>query len=146
MARYTLRTVRIGSVAESIGAAGGPDEAVAVLRAVFATLDADREHFVILALDAKNAARGYKACATGGMSAGCIDPKTIFRDALALGAYALVVAHNHPSGDPMPSTEDKATTRRLCEGGVLLGMPIRDHIVLGDAGRYFSFRREGLMF
>lgn len=146
MKNYTLKTVRISQVAESIGSVGDPNEAVALLRAVFATLDEDREHFVILALDAKNTARGFKAVATGGMSAGCVDPKTVFRDALALGAYALVVAHNHPSGDPMPSPEDKAVTKRLCEGGQLLGMPVRDHIVLGDAGRFFSFRREGLMF
>lgn len=143
---YTLKTVRIPRVSEAIGSAGDPDEAVSLLRAVFATLDGDREHFVILALDAKNAARGFKAVATGGMSAGCVDPRTVFRDALALGAFALIVAHNHPSGDPMPSAEDKAVTKRLCEGGALLGVPIRDHIVLGDAGRYFSFRREGLMF
>lgn len=145
MSGYTLRTVRIAAVAEAIGSAGGPDEALGVLRAVFATLDADREHFVILALDAKNAVRGFKTCATGGQSMSCIDPKTLFRDALALGAAALIVAHNHPSGDPAPSPEDKATTKQLCEGGALLGMPIRDHIVLGDGGRYFSFRREGLM-
>ncbi len=142
---YTLKTVRIPRVSEAIGSAGDPDEAVSLLRAVFATLDGDREHFVVLALDAKNAARGFKAVATGGMSTSSVDPKTIFRDALALGAYALIVAHNHPSGDPMPSPEDKAVTRRLCEGGQILGMPIRDHIVLGDAGRHFSFRREGLM-
>lgn len=145
MTPYTLKTVRIGRVAESIGSAGDPSEAVTILRAIFATLDEDREHFVILALDARNAARGFKACATGGMSAGCIDPKTIFRDALALGAFALVVAHNHPSGDPAPSPEDRAVTKRLHDGGEMLALPIRDHIVLGDGGRYFSFRREGLM-
>lgn len=145
MSGYTLRTVRISAVAESIGSAGGPDEAISVLRAVFATLDGDREHFVVLALDAKNAVRGFKTCATGGQSASCIDPKTIFRDALALGAAALIVAHNHPSGDPAPSPEDRAITSRLSSGGELLGIPIRDHIVLGDAGRWFSFRREGLI-
>lgn len=112
--------------------------AVPILRAIFETIDADREHLVILALDTRNNARGFKIVATGAMDASQVDPRTIFRDALALGAAGFILAHNHPSGDPAPSQEDRAVTSRIAYGAALLGMPLLDHIIIG-AGRHYSF-------
>lgn len=142
-----LSTVRF-RVAEgappSPPSAPDPESAIPILRAIFENLDADREHFVILALDAKNTARGFKATATGGSSHSVVDPRTVYRDALALGANALILAHNHPSGDPEPSPDDVTTTRRLVDAGKILGVPVRDHLILAGT-RYVSLMRRGLM-
>lgn len=112
--------------------------AVPILRAIFETLDADREHAVILALDTRHSARGFKVVATGAMDAGMVDTRTVFRDALSLGAAAFLFSHNHPSGDPWPSQEDRAVTARLAYAGAILKLPLLDHIIMG-AGRHFSF-------
>ena len=66
-----------------------------------------------------------------------------FGEAAAAGAAALVLFHNHPSGDPRPSDDDVALTRRLAAAGVLMGIDVIDHVILGDV-RYCSFREEGL--
>lgn len=122
-----------------------PESAIPILRGIFETLDADREHFVILACDAKNRMRGFKVVSTGSTSRSVVDPKNVFRDALALGAFRLLLAHNHPSGDPEPSPDDVATTRRLVSGGSLLGIPVTDHIILGDGERWVSLLRRGCL-
>jgi len=146
-AAYRLRTVRVGVVREPAPRrlyANGPAEAVAILRPLYAELDGDREHFSILVLNAQNAVVGFKAVSTGGTAATTVDAKNLFRDALLLGASSLILAHSHPSGDPTPSREDVRLTRQLVEGGRLLDMPIRDHIVLGD-GDFVSFAEKGLL-
>ena len=122
-----------------------PETAVLFLRAVFATLDADREHFVILALGPKNDPRGFKVVSTGGTSHSTIDPKNLWRDALALGAAQLILAHNHPGGDPEPSPDDVATTTRIVAGGATLGISVNDHIILAGE-KWLSFLRRGLMY
>jgi DNA repair protein RadC len=66
----------------------------------------------------------------------------VFRAAVAAGAAAIVLFHNHPSGDPEPSPEDTRLTERLMAAGVLMGIPVIDHVILGDAG-YFSYRERG---
>jgi DNA repair protein RadC len=143
---YRIRTHSIRlRVAEPLGTASSPLEAVTILRAIFATLDADREHFVILALDAQNHVLGFKVVATGGATSTNVDAKTLFRDALLLGAVSLILAHNHPSGDPRPSRDDIALTRKLVDGGKLLDIVVRDHIVVGAGSAYVSLQERGLI-
>jgi len=69
----------------------------------------------------------------------------VFKPAILAGSAALVLAHNHPSGDPEPSAEDLSFTRRLASGGQLLGIEIFDHLVLGEAGRFVSVRERGVL-
>ena len=71
-------------------------------------------------------------------------PREIFREATAGGAAAIVLFHNHPSGDPEPSREDTRLTERLIAAGVVMGIDVVDHIILGDT-RYFSFREKGTL-
>ena len=71
-------------------------------------------------------------------------PREVFREALLASASAVVVFHNHPSGDPQPSADDVLVTSRLSGAGELIGIELVDHIVLG-AGRYFSFRAKGML-
>jgi len=76
------------------------------------------------------------------MPADARHPREVFKAALLANAAAIILTHNHPSGDPTPSADDMALTRRLAEAGTLIGVEVLDHIIVGD-GRYFSFREGG---
>lgn len=143
---YRLRTVSFVSESRTdLGtAANNPPATAAILRSIFATLDADREHFVLLVLNTKNRVTGFKVCATGGMDLATVDRRTILRDALTLGAARFIVAHNHPSGDPEPSPEDLSCAKALAEGGRAIGCQLVDALVLGH-DRYVSFHERGLL-
>ncbi len=115
---------------------------------LLATWDANRlelvEQFKILLLDQKNNCLAVSGIATGGLSACIADPKIIFATALKAGASALILAHNHPSGNLQPSEADKALTRKLKEGGRLLDIAVLDHLIITPRN-YRSFADEGLM-
>jgi len=74
-----------------------------------------------------------------------VHPREVFKAAILANAATILCGHNHPSGDPQPSQEDRAITHRLAEAGKLLGINVVDHIIIGSAGRYFSFADEGLL-
>jgi DNA repair protein RadC len=101
------------------------------------------EVFVAILLDGKNRAVGFVEVSRGTMTASLVHPREVFGPALRMGAVGIVVAHNHPSGDPTPSSQDVQVTARLREAGALLGVPLLDHVVIGSAGRYVSLREEG---
>lgn len=112
-----------------------------LLRPYFAALD--REHFVTVTLDGKNSPIGYHTVSVGTLTASLVHPREVFKVALLENAAAILLAHNHPSGDPTPSAEDIAITQRLREAGELLGTRVLDHVVFGD-DRYVSFTDHGL--
>lgn len=103
-----------------------------------------KEYFVALYLDACHRVMFREVVSIGTLTASLVHPREVFAPALTRGAAALIVAHNHPSGDPEPSREDRETTRRLVECGRILGIPILDHVIIGTRG-YFSFRERGLI-
>lgn len=113
-----------------------------LVRHVFHKLD--REHFVIVGLDAKHRIIGGSLVAIGSLTAAIIHPREIFKTAIAMNAAALILLHNHPSGDTTPSPEDHQLTKRLVDCGELLGIQILDHLVLGD-DRYYSFADERVL-
>lgn len=90
----------------------------------------DREHFVVIAIDARNRVLGHEVIAIGSAHMVDVSPREIFRAALRMGAIGIAVAHNHPSGDPTPSDEDVAITKRIREAGQLIGIPCIDHVVI----------------
>jgi DNA repair protein RadC len=98
----------------------------------------DREQFVVLVLDGKNRIVGFNVVSVGSLTAALVHPREVFKAAVLSNAAALILAHNHPSGDPTPSTEDRALTSRLRQAGELLGIRVLDHVVLGDEGRFVS--------
>lgn len=104
----------------------------------------DREHFVIVMLDQKNQVIGIHTVSIGSLSASIVHPRETFKAAILSNAAAVILGHNHPSGDPQPSREDRAITKRLKEAGELLGVNVLDHVIVGD-GRYFSFADEGVL-
>lgn len=80
----------------------------------------------------------------GSLTASVVHPREVFKPAILSNAANILICHHHPSGDPIPSNEDRAITGRLVEAGKLMGISIIDHVVLGDE-RYFSFADEGLL-
>ncbi len=107
--------------------------------------DVDREHFVILLLDQKNQVIGVNTVSMGSLTASIVHPREVFKAAILSNAASLICGHNHPSGDPQPSKEDRTLTTRLVEAGKLLGIAVLDHIIIGGEGRFFSFADEGLL-
>lgn len=105
---------------------------------------AHQECFAVLLLDGRQRVLGKRVISRGTLTASLVHPREVFRPALAACAASLVLVHNHPSGDPTPSTEDCSVTRRLVGAGELLGVRVVDHIVVAESG-YVSLRDEGLM-
>ncbi len=103
-----------------------------------------REQFRAMLLDTRNQVQCVKTISIGSLNASIIHPREVFKEAIAQSAAGIIVAHNHPSGDPSPSQEDIAVTRRLVEAGRILGIDLLDHVVLGD-GRFISLKERGLM-
>lgn len=102
----------------------------------------DRERCLLLSLDVRHRLLAVDLVSLGTAANTFMGPREVFRDALLRGASAVVVAHNHPSGDPEPSAADIAVTRRLAAAGRLLGVPLLDHLVVGDVD-HVSLARRG---
>jgi DNA repair protein RadC len=100
------------------------------------------EQFGVVLLDSKHRVTRTTVLVSGTLNTSIVEPREVFREAALGGAAAIVAFHNHPSGDPTPSPEDVELTRRLAAAGVLMGIDLVDHIVLGDA-RYCSFKELG---
>ncbi|MFI5345316.1 MAG: DNA repair protein RadC [Elusimicrobiota bacterium] len=105
---------------------------------------ARKEHFVILCLNARRQLVHHETVSVGTLSASLVHPREVFAPAIAHSAAAVVAVHNHPSGDPTPSSEDRDVTRRLQRAGELLGIPLADHVVVSESG-FFSFREHGIL-
>jgi DNA repair protein RadC len=100
------------------------------------------EQFGVVLLDTKHRVTRTAVLATGTLNSTIVEPRDVYRAAVTGGAAAIVVFHNHPSGDPTPSPEDVDLTRRLAAAGVLIGVDLVDHLILGDR-RYWSFKESG---
>jgi len=107
-----------------------PDAASRMARVVFEGLD--EECFVVVPVDVRNKPMGIQTVAKGGPDSCHVDPRSVFRAAILLGAAGVIVAHNHPSGSVSPSEEDKLLTCRLVSGGKVLGVTILDHLILTE--------------
>lgn len=104
----------------------------------------DKEKFYTLLLDGKNRLMALNLVSVGTLTASLVHPREVFKPAIAIGAAAVIVAHNHPSGDPVPSPEDVEITARLSEIGRLVGIRLLDHVVIGD-GCFASLFERGIV-
>lgn len=125
-----------------------PAEAAACVREDFRLLD--REEFHVLLLSTKNSLLKICQVSRGSLNASVVEPREVFKDAITASAAGMILLHNHPSGDPTPSSEDIAITRRLVQAGELLGIAVHDHIILGQQlkGReqdFVSLKELGLI-
>jgi DNA repair protein RadC len=102
------------------------------------------EEFHLLTLDAQNRVTRQTLITRGILNSSLVHPREVFRAAIAEAAAGIIVVHNHPSGSPSPSADDRAVTAQLVEAGKLLDMPVYDHVIVGG-DRYFSFAEAGLL-
>ena len=125
----------------------------AVVKAIQASIqDKAKEHFKLLLLNTRNNIIGIAGISVGTANASLVHPREVFKAAIAHGAASVVLAHNHPSGNPEPSDDDISLTRRLVEAGRLLGIEVLDHIVIvrenkkeGSKEKFVSFKEKGLL-
>lgn len=103
-----------------------------------------QEAFVVLLLDSKNQLIRRKLITLGTVSSSLVHPRETFREAIIEGASSIILGHNHPSGDPTPSSEDIRVTKQLINAGEIIGIKVLDHIVIGEDGSYLSLRESGL--
>lgn len=106
--------------------------------------DLAQEEFHVLLLNTQHAVTRDRLVTRGTLDSSLVHPREVFRAAVAEHAAAIILVHNHPSGDPTPSAEDRRVTRDLARAGEILGIPVLDHVVIGD-GRYLSFVEAGLL-
>src|SRR5438046_2717643 len=124
---------------------GGPEEVVTIARQVIP--DDGREHFVAFYLNAQNRLIAAHEVSVGSLSATLVTPRETFGPALRLvGVANVILAHNHPSGDPTPSREDLRLTRQLADAARLLDLTVHDHIIIGNGtGAWVSLAERGLI-
>jgi len=122
------------------------DQVNEILQAAF---DQDKiehvEMFYLLLLNRDNKVLGVKKVSEGGTASTIVDPKIIFQTALKANASAIILSHNHPSGNPRPSDADKAITKQLSEGGRILNISVLDHLIVLPENKYYSFSDNQLM-
>ncbi len=138
---YAIPRYRVMLVKESLAYASAvtirdSQSAYRLLVPLFEGLD--REHFMIVGLDARHAVIGINTVSIGSVTLSIVHPREVFKPLILMNASAVVLVHNHPSGDSTPSPEDRALTRRLKDTGELVGITVLDHVVLGE-DRYYSF-------
>lgn len=129
------------AVKEQVREITGPDDVVALLDHLRFE---KKEHFVAILLDSKNQVMRWADVHVGTVNMSIVGPREVFREAIREGAASVILAHNHPSGDPTPSPEDIDVTRHLSEVGKMLDIPVLDHIVIGGR-RAVSLRERGLV-
>ncbi|URJ36726.3 JAB domain-containing protein [Paenibacillus polymyxa] len=118
-----------------------PDDTVQLFREFIG--DCDRESFCILTLSTKNQPLALQQVSLGTLNSSILHPREVFKFSILSNAASIIACHNHPSGDPTPSSEDISMSRRLQKSGELLGIELLDHIILGQDG-YVSMKERGL--
>jgi len=104
----------------------------------------DKEHFKVILLNVKNRVISVENISVGSLNSSIVHPREVFKPAIKRSSAAVILVHNHPSGDPTPSREDIEITRRLMEAGKILGIEVLDHIIFGNPN-YLSFKEKGLL-
>jgi DNA repair protein RadC len=119
----------------------GPED---VIKLVPKANSLKREHFVVLLLNARHEAEAVETISVGSLNASIVHPREVFKPAILASSASIVLVHNHPSGDPEPSEEDLAITKRLVEVGELVGIGVLDHVIVARRG-VVSFRSRQLI-
>ncbi|HGE5778985.1 TPA: RadC family protein [Bacillus pseudomycoides] len=105
---------------------------------------ADREYFIVLCLDIKNQPTAINVCHIGSLNSSIVHPREVLKPAIISNAASIIVAHNHPSNDPTPSSEDLEVTKRLIEAGKVVGIGVLDHLIVCEES-FISLKEKGHM-
>jgi len=106
--------------------------------------DWSREHFLVILLDARHCVQGVETISVGTLTASLVHPREVFKPAVAQSVAAILIGHNHPSGDPEPSPEDLELTKRLSDAGRLMGIDLIDHVIFGKQA-YVSLKERSVL-
>lgn len=116
-----------------------------VVKAIRASIqDKAREHFKLIILNSRNRVLSISTVSVGTINSNLVHPREVFKEAIRHNAASVILAHNHPSGNPEPSEEDREITGRLIEAGRIIGISVLDHVIVGK-NSYYSFKEKGLM-
>lgn len=140
--RYRVALVR-EDVEDYSNTLCSPESVAALLWPYFQEMD--REHLIVVFVDTKNRVIGMNTVSVGTLDSTVVSPREVYKAAILVNAASIVVAHNHPSGDPTPSAEDRQITGILQQAGKLLGILLLDHLILGDKERYVSLKERGYL-
>ncbi|WP_339998897.1 JAB domain-containing protein [Priestia aryabhattai] len=136
----SLKMVREKSFLYRERKVANPEDAFKLAKSFF--LDLDREYFIVMCLDTKNQPTAINVCHIGSLNTSIVHPREVLKPAVLSNSASIIVAHNHPSTDLTPSTEDIEVTKRLTESGKILGIELLDHIIVGD-DTFVSLREKG---
>lgn len=138
----SIKMVREGSLPYNTQVIKSPEDAIELLNDFIG--DTDREYFVEICVNTKNKPIAIHTVSIGTLYSATVHPREVFKAAVLSNAAAIILGHNHPSGDPSPSREDIDITKRLSDAGEILGITIMDHIIIGN-GKGYSLKEKGLM-
>jgi DNA repair protein RadC len=120
----------------------GVDDVIKAVKPMIA--DPNKEFFIALYLNTKNGIIKQEVISIGSLSANVVHPREVFRTACMVSASSIIVAHNHPSGDPTPSREDIELTKKLVDAGKIIGIEVLDHVIIGH-DRNYGFQESGML-
>lgn len=135
----SLRLVKECSVLYQNRRIASPEDAVGILKDFIE--DCDREQFIVITVNTKNEPTSISTVSLGTLNTSLVHPREVFKVALLANGASIILAHNHPSGDPTPSREDLEITKKLVEIGQLMGIEVLDHIIIG-ADRFISLKQK----
>ena len=150
MSRIQVSFERVVLVKEKVGRyelpreIGSPEEAYNAITTITNVQEEAQEVFGVLILNTKNKIVAVHEVSRGVLNSSLVHPREVFKPAVLHNAAAIICFHNHPSGDPEPSRDDIEITERLKNAGEILGIPVYDHIIVGD-DRYVSLKERGVM-
>jgi len=127
---------------------GRPEDIASIFRSILQAEcpeDRDKEHLWIAGLTSKNTVKYIELVSLGILDASLVHPREVFRLAITEAVASIILCHNHPSGDPYPSEQDRQMTRKLKEGGRILGIEVLDHLIITTSGKYISLEEDGLI-
>ena len=107
--------------------------------------DPEKEHMIVFVLNTRLGLKGWNVVSVGSVNETTCHPREVLRPVVVAAGHAFIMAHNHPSGDPNPSRADREVTTRLRDAAALMQVRLIDHIIIGSAGRHFSFREAGMV-
>ncbi len=139
----SVRLVKEGSTKYPQRFINNPQDAARLAEEFIA--DSDREQVIAICLDVKHQPTSIAIISVGTVHSSLVHPREVLKQAILSNASAIILAHNHPSGDLTPSKPDIDMTKRLSEATEIMGIDLLDHIIVGDGRRYASFREQGLM-
>jgi DNA repair protein RadC len=139
----SIKMVRESTMLYEIRKINSPRDAVEIGKRFLQ--DSDREQLLVCCLDTKNQPVSLNVVSVGSLNSSIVHPREVFKVAILSNAASIILYHNHPSGDPSPSSEDISITNRLKECGKLIGIELIDHIIIGSEDKYCSLKEKGIL-